>query len=90
MPCRSRRAVPNRWKRPPPLSRRWPSGEPDDGGDKPDAGFAEIKSQDSGTTGTERLSFTARSTGTIQVRVRNFGIGESDGSFTLVVRDLGS
>ena len=64
--------------------------EPDDGGDKPDAGFAEIKSQDSGTTGTERLSFTARGAGTVLVRVRNFGIGETDGSFTLVARDLGT
>lgn len=64
--------------------------EPDDGGDKPDAGFAEIKSQDSGTTGTERLSFTARGNGTILVRLRNFGIGESDGSFTLIARDLGN
>jgi hypothetical protein len=64
--------------------------EPDDGGDRPDAGFAEIKSQDSGTTGTERLSFTARGNGTLLVRVRNFGIGESDGSFTLVARDLGN
>lgn len=64
--------------------------EPDDGGDKPDAGFAEIKSQDSGTTGTERLSFTARGNGTVLVRVRNFGIGDTDGSFTLVARDLGS
>lgn len=64
--------------------------EPDDGGDLPDAGFAEIRSQDSGITGTERLSFTARSSGTILVQVRNFGIGESDGSFTLVARDLGS
>ncbi|HMO68706.1 MAG TPA: hypothetical protein PKE25_08625, partial [Novosphingobium sp.] len=55
--------------------------EPDNGGDGPDAGFTEIKSQDAGTTGTERLTFTARGNGTVLVRVRNFGIGETDGSF---------
>ena len=63
--------------------------EPDDGGDKPDAGFAEIKSQDSGTSGTEKLSFTARSTGQLLVRVKSFGIGESDGAYTLTATDLG-
>lgn len=64
--------------------------EPDDGGDRPDAGFSEVKAQDSGTTGTERLSFTARTNGTLLVRVKNFGIGETDGSFTIVARDMGS
>ena len=63
--------------------------EPDDGGDKPDAGFTEIKSQDSGTTGTEKLNFTARSTGQLLVRVKSFGIGETDGGYTLTATDLG-
>jgi hypothetical protein len=59
----------------------------DDSG--PGAGFAEVKSQDSGTTGTERLTFTARSTGQLLVRIKSFGIGESDGGYTLVAADLG-
>lgn len=63
--------------------------EPDNGGDGPDAGFSEIKSQDSGTTGTEKLSFTARSTGQLLVRVKCFGIGDTDGSYTLTATDLG-
>jgi len=64
--------------------------EPDDGGDKPDAGFSEVKSQDSGTSGTEKLNFTARSTGQLLVRVKSFGIGETDGSYTLTATDLGN
>ena len=64
--------------------------EPEDGGDKPDAGFADIKSQDSGTTGTEKLTFTARSSGQLLVRVKSFGIGETDGGYTLTATDLGS
>jgi Bacterial pre-peptidase C-terminal domain len=64
--------------------------EPEDGSDKPDAGFAEVKSQDSGTSGTERLDFTARSTGSLLVRVRSFGIGETDGAFTLLATDRGN
>lgn len=63
--------------------------EPEDGGNGPDAGFAEIKSQDAGTTGTERLNFTARGTGQVLVRVRSFGIGETDGAYTLTASDLG-
>ncbi len=63
--------------------------EPEDGGDKPDAGFADLKSQDSNTTGTEKLTFTARSTGQLQVRVKSFGIGETDGGYTLTATDLG-
>ncbi len=64
--------------------------EPDSSGDAPDAGFAEIKSQDSGTTGTEKLTFTARSTGQLLVRVKCFGIGETDGAYTLTATDLGA
>ncbi len=64
--------------------------ESDDGDSGPGAGFSEVKSQDSGTTGTERLTFTARSTGQLLVRVRSFGIGETDGAYTLAVSDLGS
>ena len=63
--------------------------EPDDGGDKADAGFAEIKSQDSGTTGSERLDFTARGNGTLMVRIKSFGIGETNGGYMLVADDLG-
>ncbi len=64
--------------------------EPEDGGEKADAGYADIKSQDSGTTGTEKLNFTARSSGTLLVRVKSFGIGETDGGYTLTATDLGS
>ena len=64
--------------------------EPEDGSDKPDAGFADIRSQDAGTTGTEKLSFTARSSGTLLVRIKSFGIGETDGGYTLTATDLGS
>ncbi|MGN6356065.1 MAG: PPC domain-containing protein [Novosphingobium sp.] len=56
-------------------------------GDDDKAGFSEIKSQDSGTTGTERLNFTARSTGQLLVRVKSFGIGETDGAYTLTAID---
>jgi hypothetical protein len=63
--------------------------EPDDGGTAPDASFSEVKSQDSGTRGTEKLNFTARSTGQLLVRVKSFGLEESDGSFMLGVTDLG-
>lgn len=64
--------------------------EADDGDSGPGTGFAEIKSQDSGTSGTERLTFTARSTGQLLVRVKSFGIGETDGGYTLAATDLGS
>lgn len=63
--------------------------EPDDGGTGADAGFTEIKSQDSGTTGTEKLNFAARGNGQVLVRVKSFGIGETDGAYTLKVVDLG-
>ncbi|MFT4026950.1 MAG: hypothetical protein QM676_09135 [Novosphingobium sp.] len=63
--------------------------EADDGDSGPGAGFSEVKSQDSGTSGTERLNFTARSTGQLLVRVKSFGIGETDGSYTLAATDLG-
>jgi hypothetical protein len=63
--------------------------EADDGDAGPGAGFSEVKSQDSGTTGTERLTFTARSTGQLLVRIKSFGIGETDGAYTLVATDLG-
>jgi hypothetical protein len=58
-------------------------------GDDDKAGFSEIKSQDSGTSGTERLNFTARSTGQLLVRVKSFGIGETDGGYSLAVTDQG-
>lgn len=52
-------------------------------------GFSEIKAQDAGTTGIERLNFTARSTGQLLVRVKSFGIGETDGGYALTVTDQG-
>ena len=64
--------------------------EPDDGSDKADAGFTEVKSQDTGTSGDEKLDFTARSTGSLLVRVKSFGIGDTDGTFTLVATDEGN
>jgi hypothetical protein len=64
--------------------------EPDDGDTGPGAGFSEIKAADAGTSGTERLTFTVRSSGQIVVRVRSFGsIGEGDGGFTLAATDMG-
>ena len=54
------------------------------------ASSVEIKSQDSGTTGTEKLTFTARSTGQLLVRIKSFGIGETDGGYTLTATDLGN
>jgi len=63
--------------------------EPDDGNIGPDAGFSEVKSQDANTSGTEKLNFTARGNGQILVRVKSFGIGETDGGFTLTATDLG-
>ena len=63
--------------------------EPDDGDSGPSAGFSEVKSQDTGVTGTERLNFTARQSGTLLVRIKSFGIGETDGRYTLLATDLG-
>lgn len=63
--------------------------ESDDGNIGADAGFSEVKSQDSGTSGTEKLNFTARGNGQILVRVKSFGIGETDGGYTLTATDLG-
>ena len=63
--------------------------EADDGDSGPGAGFSEVKSADTGTSGTERLTFTARSTGQLLVRVKSFGIGETDGAYTLVATDIG-
>lgn len=63
--------------------------EPEDGDTGPAAGFSEVKAQDSGTEGTEKLTFTARQSGTLLVQVKSFGIGETDGGYTLVATDLG-
>lgn len=63
--------------------------EPEDGGGAADAGFTEIKSQDGGTSGVERLTFSARGNGQLLVRVKSFGIGETDGGYTLKAVDLG-
>jgi hypothetical protein len=63
--------------------------EADDGGDGPGAGFSEVKSQDEGVTGTERLNFTARNNGTLLVRVKSFGLDDTNGAYTLKATDLG-
>lgn len=63
--------------------------EPDDGDTGPAAGFSEVKAQDAGTEGTEKLTFTARQSGQLLVQVKSFGIGETDGGYTLVATDLG-
>ncbi|MFA7603546.1 MAG: hypothetical protein WCY29_11110 [Novosphingobium sp.] len=63
--------------------------EPEDGGTGPDAAFTQIKSQDSGTRGTETLTFTARGNGQLLVRVRSFGIDDTDGGYTLKAVDIG-
>lgn len=63
--------------------------ESDDGDDDGGQGFSEVKSQDSGTSGTERLTFTARNSGTLLVQVRSFGTGDSNGGYTLTATDLG-
>jgi len=63
--------------------------EPEDGATGADAGFTEAKSQDANTSGTEKLSFSARSNGQVLVRVKSFGIGDTDGSFALTAVDLG-
>ena len=52
--------------------------EPEDGDYGPDAGFAEIKNQDGGTSGIEKLNFAARSNGQVLVRVKSLGNGETD------------
>ena len=57
--------------------------------DGPAAGVAEILSEDSGVSGTERLTFTARVSGQVIVLVRTLGIGETDGGFRLIASDLG-
>jgi hypothetical protein len=57
--------------------------------DGDDSGFSEIKSQDSGTSGTEKLDFTARSTGQLLVRVKSFGTMDGEGGFTLAVMNTG-
>jgi hypothetical protein len=64
--------------------------EPEDGGSGPDAGYSDVKSSDANTSGTEKLDFTARSNGSLLVRIKSFGIGETNGGYTLTVNDLGS
>ncbi|MET0589129.1 MAG: hypothetical protein ABWZ75_11470, partial [Novosphingobium sp.] len=64
--------------------------EADDGDDGPEAGFSEVKSQDANLTGTERLNFTARNNGTLLVRVKSFGLDDTNGAYTLQATDLGS
>jgi hypothetical protein len=63
--------------------------EPDDGDTGPASAFSEVKAQDSGTEGTEKLTFTARQSGQLLVQVKSFGIGETDGGYTLTATDMG-
>lgn len=63
--------------------------EPEDGDTGPASAFSEVKAQDSGTEGTEKLTFTARQSGQLLVQVKSFGIGETDGGYTLTATDLG-
>jgi hypothetical protein len=63
--------------------------EADDGGRGQDSGFSEVKSQDENLTGTERLNFTARNAGTLLVRVKSFGLDDTEGNYTLKAVDLG-
>ncbi len=63
--------------------------EAEDGKEGADAGFSEVKSRDDNLTGTEKLTFTARSSGQLLVRVKSFGIGETDGGYTLTASDVG-
>lgn len=52
-------------------------------------GFSSVRSADRNLTGTEKLTFTARSTGRVLVQVRAYGLGESDGGYTLKAIDAG-
>lgn len=63
--------------------------ESEDGSGSSDDAFSEVKSQDANLTGTERLNFTARNTGNLLVRIRSFGIGDTNGAYTLLAKDLG-
>jgi hypothetical protein len=63
--------------------------ESEDGSEGPSANFSEVKSQDANLTGTERLNFTARNTGTLLVRVKSFGLNDTNGGYTLIANDLG-
>ena len=60
-----------------------------DGKEGLDAGFTEVVSADDGTTGTEKIDFTARQSGSLLVLVKSFRIGETDGSFRLIASDQG-
>lgn len=64
--------------------------EADDGSSEPSASYAEMRAQDIGLTGTEKLTFTARANGQLVVKVWNFGTGDTDGAYTLVATDLGN
>ncbi len=61
-----------------------------DDADAKSAGFSEVKSIDENTSGTEKLNFTARTSGQLLVQVRSFGTDDSDGGYTLKATDLGA
>jgi hypothetical protein len=48
----------------------------------------QIRSQDGGTSGSEKLT-SPRANGQLLVRVKSFGIGETDGGYRLAATDLG-
>lgn len=57
--------------------------EPDDGSDS--NGFAATRTKDDSTSGAEKLTFVARTSGQIWVQVRAFGTSDSDGAYTLAL-----
>jgi hypothetical protein len=61
--------------------------EPEDGTES--NGFAATRTKDDGTSGSEKLTFTARTTAQVLVQVRAFGIDDSDGSYTLILTESG-
>jgi len=52
-------------------------------------GFSSVKSEDSNLSGTEKLNFTARSTGRILVQVRAYNLEEGNGDYKLKAVDNG-
>ncbi|WP_068076212.1 hypothetical protein [Novosphingobium lentum] len=61
-----------------------------DGSDEPGDGFSALRTKDDGTSGKEKLAFTARTTGQVLVQVRAYGIDDGDGGYTLAATDGGN
>ena len=62
--------------------------EPENSENASGAGFAALRSEDRNLTGTEVLNFTARSDGPLLVMVSSFGIGDTNGVYTLKVVEV--